>query len=221
MKIWLPIIINLIIASILFIGAIKGKKKGFIYEIVKLFTVCGLGVGIYFLSPVLVNLIAKIGFIQTLITQDILTLPILKSLVILILFTTTYGIVSLIFSLIRKSGNKIFVTNNAKTVKVKGLNREETRRLRKEQRQVLKAQKKQTKQLRLSNMSKKNKIFGVVFGIINAVVIGFVVTLPLKPIFTQIANSQPTIEEVVKGYEYTPYGQLDKVTNIVDRIIGE
>ena len=221
MKIWLPIIINLIIASILFIGAIKGKKKGFIYEIVKLFTVCGLGVGIYFLSPVLVNLIAKIGFIQTLITQDNLTLPILKSLVILILFTTTYGIVSLIFSLIRKSGNKIFVTNNAKTVKVKGLNREETRRLRKEQRQVLKAQKKQTKQLRLSNMSKKNKIFGVVFGIINAVVIGFVVTLPLKPIFTQIANSQPTIEEVVKGYEYTPYGQLDKVTNIVDRIIGE
>lgn len=221
MKIWLPIIINIIIASILLIGAIKGKKKGFIYEIVKLFTMCGLGVGIYFLSPVLVNLTAKIGFIQTLITQNILTLPILKSLVILILFSITYGIVSLIFNLVRKSGNKVFVTNNAKTIKIKGLNKEETRRLRKEQRQVLKAQKKQTKQLRLSNMSKKNKIFGIVFGIMNAVVIGFVVTLPLKPIFTQIANSQPTIEEIVKGYEYTPYGQLDKVTDIVNRVIGE
>ena len=221
MKIWLPIIVNVIIASILFIGAIKGKKKGFVYEIVKLFTMCGLGVGIYFLSPVLVNLITGIDFIQTLITQNILTLPILNSLVILILFTTTYGIVSLIFKLIRNSGNKTFVTNNAKPVKVKGLNREETRRLRREQKELLRTQKKQIKQLRLSKISKKSKIFGVIFGFVNAVVIAFVITLPLKPIFTQIAINQPSIEEIVKGYEYTPYGQLDKVIDIVNKVIGE
>ena len=32
---------------------------------------------------------------------------------------------------------------------------------------------------------------------------------------------KPELTEIEKGYEYTPYGQLDKVTDIVNKVLGE
>lgn len=221
MNIWLPIIVNLLIAGVLLVGAIRGRKNGFVYTITKLVTLCGLGVGIYFLAPVVTNLILKISFINELIIQNIITKPIINSLVILILFGLVSLIVTIIFRLIKSTGNKTFILNKAKSVKVKGINRQETRRLRKEERKLQKEQRKQILELRQSKISKKSRVFGCITGVVLGIIVAFVITLPLKPIFNQIALNQSNISEITKGYEYTPYGQLDKVTDIVNRVIGE
>ena len=73
----------------------------------------------------------------------------------------------------------------SKRIKIKGINREETRRLRKEQKQLDKKQKKDNIKLIRNKASKVSKAFGIIFGILNAIIIAFVITLPLKPIFKQ------------------------------------
>lgn len=221
MNIWLPIIVNLFIASFLVVGAFIGRKNGWKYELIKLLTMCAFGVGIYFLSPIISALTLKISFINNLVFNGLITMSIINSIVIVLLFSLIYLLVSLVFRAIRNSGDKRHTSNRAKVAKIKGINREETRKLRKEQRKFRKEQRLQAIKLRREKASKTSKVFGIIFGIIFGIVFGFVVTLPLKPIFRHVADNQPAIEEIVKGYEYTPYGQLDKVTNIVNKVIGE
>lgn len=220
-NIWLPIVVNVLVLGIMVAGAIIGKKNGFLYELLKLVVLCGCGVGIYFLNPIVVNLIIQIPFINNFITQGLCTIELVKAFSFVILFITTDIIVTIIFKIVKHCKNKnrvktVFV-NTAKPAKIQGINKKETRRLNKEQKKI----NKQNKKLNKKPLSTKQKVFGVIFGLIVSFVFGFVITLPLKPIFTKIAEVQPEIAEVEKGYEYTAYGQIDKITNIVEIIIGE
>ena len=222
-NIWLPIVVNLLILGIMVAGVFIGKKYGFKVEAIKTSILCALGVGIYFLSNVLTPLALNISFLAQAVIAGIISVASIKCLIIDILFMLVYTIISVIIRCVvnKKSKNvstSITKKNKAKLVKPKGPTKEETRKLRKQQKEFIKAQKKQDRLLRKSALSTKSKVFGALLGLFCAIIVGFVVTLPLKPIFNDIANSSDIVAEMGKGYEYTPYGQLDKLTDIVERI---
>ena len=223
-NIWLPIVVNLLILGIMVAGVLVGRKYGFKVEAIKTIILCGLGVGIYFLSPIIVGALLHIEFLAQAVISGVISIASIKLLVIYLLFMIVYGIVSLIIRLIvNKKLNKGLKVNRAKEVKARGINRAETAKLRKEQRRFRKIAKKNNKKLlkenRKHSISKRSKVFGAIVGFICAVIVGFVVTLPLKSIFIDIAHSDSAISDITYGYEYTPYGQLDKVTDIVERIV--
>ena len=231
-NIWLPIVVNVLILGIMVAGAFIGRKNGFLYELLKLVVLCGCGVGIYFLNPVVANLIAKIPFVEHFIAEGFCTLELVKAISFVLIFLVVYLIVTVIFKIIKKvraKKNKIEVKalngkkfiNTAKPAKIQGLNKKETRRLNREQHKLARQRRKQEKELEKASrkpLTKKQKVFGVIFGILTAFIIGFVVMIPLKPIFKGIAEAQPEIAEVEKGYEYTPYGQIDKLIGVVEFI---
>lgn len=225
-NIWLPIVVNVLILGILVAGAFIGKKNGFLYEILKLVILCSCGVGLYFLNPIVANLLTQIPFISKFIANGLCTIELVKAFSFVLLFIITDIIVTIIFKIVKHCKNKNTVksafVNTAKPTKIQGINKKETRRLNKEQHRLARERKRQEKKLAKASrkpLSKKQKAFGIIFGIILAFVFGFVITLPLKPIFTKIAEVQPEIAEVEKGYEYTPYGQIDKLINAVEFII--
>ena len=213
-NIWLPIVVNVLILGIMVAGAFIGRKNGFLYELIKLVTLCVSGVGLYFLNPIVATAVSHIGFIENAIAHNLVTLEIVKAFTLLAMFLVVYLITTIILKIVKKAKQKKVVgINTAKPAKIYGINRKETRRLRKENKRIQKEQKK----LARANESKKNKVLGLIFGLLVAIVVSFVVTLPLKPIFSHISSIQPEIAEIEKGYEYTPYGELDKVTNIVEK----
>lgn len=232
-NIWLPIVVNVLILGIMVAGAFIGRKNGFLYELLKLVTLCACGVGIYFLNPIVADLLVKIPFVEHFIAEGLCTLELIRAVSFVLLFIFVYIITTIIFKIIKKTrakktkvevkalNGKKFI-NTAKPAKISGLNKKETRRLNKEQRKLARQRKKQDKQLEKASrkpLTSKQKVFGIIFGILTAFIIGFVITIPLKPIFTKIAEVQPEIAEVEKGYEYTPYGQIDKLIGVVDFII--
>lgn len=230
--IWLAIIINCVILGILIGGILVGKKNGFVCELIKLLVVLGIGVGIYFINPLISNLCLNISFIKASIEQNLLTLELLHALSFTLSFIICYCIITLVFVIVKRiktKHTKIVITstkdrkyvNSAQAAKVSGVNKKETKKLKKEQKKYLKQRKKQEKELiniNKKNLSKTQKVFGLIFGLIISLVIGFIVTLPMKVIVKNIAQSQPSISQITKSYEYTIYGQIDNLTGVVDFI---
>ena len=162
MNIWLPIVVNSVILGILLGGLFIGKKKGFLYEFLKLIFVAGAGVGLYFLNPILVNLVLRIPIIQTLIDGEVITLAILKSLTLVLAFVLADVILTGIFAIVRKIayGKNHVKANTAKPVKIKGITKAETRSLRKEHKHLVKEQKREERKLAKTQIKKRTKILG-------------------------------------------------------------
>lgn len=213
MSIWLPLITNLVITIILCTGIIVGVKRGFRCELIKLLFLLGAGVGCYFLTPILSNLVLKIQFINEFATMLDFSI---NSIVFMLEILICYLLISIIINNISKCivvGRKNY--NKAKRVKLKGLSRKDTKELRRQEKLFRKQQ--------LQNVYRtfKSRLFGAIFGFIIALVLGFVLMLPVNVTFKKVAEVQPKLEQITKGYEYTIYGQLDKITNISDKIIKE
>lgn len=220
MNIWLPIITNVIIAALLVCGVFVGKKNGWVSQLVKLVVSCGAGVGIYFLSPVLTKLLCKIPFILKLVGTVPFALQALNSLIYFLLFIIVYAIVSLVMRVIRKNKNN---TTKVKVVKIKAPKQKhvrktkEERRLARENRRLRRKQMIEKAKQEAKQKSKVDKIVGAVLGFVMALVVGFVIFMPIKYCFVSLSTT-PALEQIETGYEYTPYGQLDKLTHIVDKI---
>lgn len=220
MNIWLPIITNLIILGILSLGALVGRRNGWKVELTKLILTLGACVGIYFLSPIISSALLKIEFISTLCTQVIGLSSALNSIVFLLLYIVIYSLISIIVTFIaRKCIDNKRSINVAKRIKVKGIDRKTSRQLKREDRKALRLQRKEE----IKNRRKTSKIFGAIFGLLIAFISAFIVLIPFKYISKDISNTYPEVSEIQTGYEYTVYGQLDKLTNISDIInnLGE
>lgn len=210
MNIWLPIVTNLIIAMILIVGAIVGSRNGWRFELGKLIIMLGVGVGCYFLNPIVVNLLGNIDVISA------FPIEIVTGVSFLLLYIVAYIITCITIAGIRVlTGKKVVTNNGARRVKVKGLDKAATRQLRKEEREF----RKQQKQLRV--LSKKSKVFGAIFGVLIALVVGFVLMLPIKATFNHIAKSNEKLEQINTGYDYTIYGQIDKLVDVSNLIIED
>ena len=221
-SIWLSIIINVLIVGIIVSGIIIGKRKGGAYELVKLgalLLVSGLTI---LLAPTVMMLIAKIGFVQTMLDNGLVSTALIKAISVVLLFLIGYILVGILLKVASKilENKAALKIQYAKPAKIVGLSPKETKRLRKEQKQLEKKQHKEQKKFAKESQSTKSKVLGIIFGLIIAILIGFVATLPVKPILNGIADAQPEISEITKSYEYTPYGQLDKVTGLVDTMLN-
>ena len=210
MNIALPIITNLILVSFLLIGLFVGKNNGWKIQLTKLLVLLGTGVGLYFLAPVLFKLeiLQKLAFnlpelIPTLI-------PLVNSLIIFTLFFLVYFVICIIIKIVKSVMlHKKEGYTKSKKVKVK-----QTKDQKKLAKQLLKQKRKELKKQRKT----VDKVFGALLGIVVAFVIGFVFIMPFKYILLNVSNTQTELSEVYKGYGYTVYGQLDKGTDIVNKI---
>lgn len=202
MNIWLPIITNAIALIIVLCGVITGKKSKPILQISKIITLCGLGVACHFLIAPVASLLTKIPFLKNMHELDTLSSASINSISFALLFLTAYILTTIVFSVIsiiisKKHEHGIKVS---KTVRIKaaGKNKRIVNRIHKQPANIL----------------------GCIFGGIIGLLMSFTLFLPVKYIFNDVSKvlDKP---EINSGYEYTLYGQLDKLTGIDDIIIGE
>ena len=214
MNIALPIITNLILVSFLLIGLFVGKNNGWKIQLTKLLILAGTGVGLYFLAPVLSNLLFKLSIFQKLIInipELIPTLyPLINSLIIFTLFFLVYFVMCIIIKIVKS----VMLRKKEGYTKSKKVKVKQTKDQKKLAKQLLKQKRKELKKQRKT----VDKVFGALLGIVVAFVIGFVFIMPFKYILLNVSNTQTELSEVYKGYEYTVYGQLDKGTDIVNKI---
>lgn len=208
MNIWLPIITNLIMLGILVAGIFVGKKNGWKVELSKLIIMLGVGVGLYFLAPVITNALLSIKTLKTLVQaqpQIPYLVPAINSLIIFVLFMIVYMIVSLIASAINKK--VVAKQNGIAYIKLKGKgNGKINRANRKEFRRRIKEARKQ---------KKTSQVVGAILGFVVAALITFVLFMPIKYMFKGLSKVNNNFNS---GFEYTVWGQLDNATDMYDTI---
>lgn len=206
MNIWLPIITNLIMLGILVAGIFVGKKNGWKVELSKLIIMLGVGVGLYFLAPVITNALLSIEtLVQAQLQIPYLVPAIINSLIIFVLFMIVYMIVSLIASAIHKK--VVAKQNGIAYIKLKGRgNGKINRANRKEFRRRIKEARKQ---------KKTSQVVGAILGFVVAALITFVLFMPIKYMFKGLSNIDNNFNS---GFEYTVWGQLDNATDVYDSI---
>lgn len=207
MNIYLPIISNVIILAILVAGLFIGRKNGWATQLLKLGFVVASGVGAYFLAPVIAGLFVKIELLATMMSiKTIMAISFgLIVLVAYILLEIIYAIVKAIIK--RKKENKVKV----KVMKVKSLDKKAARDIRKRERKTRRENRKALKKANRYKISKTSKIIGAILGVITGILVAFIMLLPVKYALRDIATQIPGAEQIVTAYEYTPYGQLDKL----------
>lgn len=202
MNIWLPIITNLIMLGILVAGIFVGKKNGWKIELSKLIIMLGVGVGLYFLAPVITNALLSIDQAQLQIPY---LEPAINSLIIFVLFMIVYMIVSLIASAIHKK--VVAKQNGIAYIKLKGKgNGKINRANRKEFRRRIKEARKQ---------KKTSQVVGAILGFVMAALITFVLFMPIKYMFKDLSQVNNNFNS---GFEYTVWGQLDNATDVYDSV---
>lgn len=206
MNIWLPIITNLIMLGILVAGIFVGKKNGWKVELSKLIIMLGVGVGLYFLAPVITNALLSIEtLVQAQLQIPYLVPAIINSLIIFVLFMIVYMIVSLIASAIHKK--VVAKQNGIAYIRLKGKgNGKINRANRKEFRRRIKEARKQ---------KKTSQVVGAILGFVVAALITFVLFMPIKYMFKGLSNIDNNFNS---GFEYTVWGQLDNATDVYDSI---
>lgn len=217
MNIWLPIVTNVLAALIVVLGIFEGRKNGFGLQWIKALFLCGAAVGVHLLSPIVTNLLVKIPVIAQFTALTTSFKPALNSVVYVILFLLAYLIVSRVITIIRN----VIINRKVKA----DLN---DKKLIKKQRKAI-----------LKSRSKFSKIVGSIFGIVTSLAFVFILIMPLKYVpatmvevkeqineLPEEAREQmniPDFSEAQSAFEYTLFGQLDKVTHIYDlvNVIGE
>ena len=205
MNIWLPIITNLIMLGILVAGIFVGKKNGWKVELSKLIIMLGVGVGLYFLAPVITNALLSIETLFQAQQQIPYLVQAINSLIIFVLFMIVYMIVSLIASAIHKK--VVAKQNGIAYIRLKGKGNGKINRANKREfRRRIKEAKKQ---------KKTSQVVGAILGFVMAALITFVLFMPIKYMFKGLSNIDNNFES---GFEYTVWGQLDNVTDMYDII---
>ena len=228
MSIALPIISNILIAALLVLGFFVGRNNGWKRQLIKLFLVAGAAVGMYFLAPVVARSLLQIEFIAGMITSlEVLYLftPIVYTLLTLLSYLLISAVLSIIFNCIKKSKNKVVTSktkstkvNIAKSIKLTKIEKQNNRRIAKENKKAAKIALKQ----QYTKKQKVGRIFGGIIGIVIAFVIGFIVFLPINA----LQNVAPIDSGLEKIYDTSLYGVVDfdlsdkLVENINNDFIG-
>lgn len=201
MNIWLPIITNLIMLGILVAGIFVGKKNGWKVELSKLIIMLGIGVGLYFLAPVITNALLSIETLVQAQRQIPYLVPAINSLIIFVLFMVVYMIVSLIASAIHKK--VVAKQSGIAYIRLKGKGNGKINRANKREfRRRIKEAKKQ---------KKTSQVVGAILGFVMAALITFVLFMPIKYMFKGLSEVNNNFNS---GFEYTVWGQLDNATNV-------
>lgn len=222
MNIVYSIIANAAIVFAIIMGAVFGRRYGWKATLAKLICLAGIGVGAYFLNPILVNLACKIEVVNQIVNASALNLVLFKSIIFALVTIVAYIIAAVIISAIRKARCKNSIErsigkNTAKRHKPVGLNKRDTKLLRQQQRAAYRNQKRELKATMKMQLH-KSSIAGIFLGIVISIVVCFVVFMPIKHAVKLISETYH-YSDIEYAYEYTPYGQLDKATNVVDFII--
>lgn len=205
MNIWLPIITNLIMLGILVAGIFVGKKNGWKVELSKLIIMLGVGVGLYFLAPVITNALLSIETLVQAQLQIHYLVQAINSLIIFVLFMIIYIIVSLIASAIHKK--VVAKQNGIAYIRLKGKGNGKINRANKREfRRRIKEAKKQ---------KKTSQIVGAILGFVVAALITFVLFMPIKYMFKGLSEVNNNFNS---GFDYTVWGQLDNATDMYDTI---
>lgn len=197
MNIWLPLTINIVFVMILIAGMFIGNKtKGYL-QIFKLLSLCGLGVGCYYLIPAFNQFLLHIPFIEKIHLSLGLNIAVLNSISFAIMFLMGYVIIAAIIGilnlLIKRDKFGVKVSNSVKIKATKGC----------------------------KNFDKKPKnVLGILLGLVIAFMLCYVIMIPTKYVFREIANTNSELTQISKGYDYTVFNQIDKLIDVGELIIN-
>ena len=214
MNIVLPIISNLLIVITLVLGILVGIKNEWKLSLTKLLISLGFAVGLYFLNPTLVSAISKIAFIDNLLQNELITKATLTACTFSVSFVVLFVILSIIMLAIRHHRNEVRYPksqNMVLTKRAKAIDKNTEKVLKKED---IKARKLKRKEL--ARQHKKARVFGAILETLTCIILVFVAFIPVKYVVKNELKDVQTIETV---YDYTPIGQLDKATNVVEFIV--
>lgn len=188
MKIWLPIIVNLVLFLVALAGIFAGRKNKLL-EIPRLICLLCLGIGCYFLNPLFISFIEKTNIVKYF---GALSIETIKSFSFGVIFLIGYILISIIFALIKLGIDR--KVNGTSKIKVKGTDKKLTKQL-------------QENSLEITDRHIKCKrIIGMILGFLASLVIVIVMSFILKYLFIDL--------HIAFGYEYTLFGLLDKVFEI-------
>lgn len=224
MSIALPIISNILIAALLVLGFFVGRNNGWKRQLIKLFLVAGAAIGMYFLAPIVARSLLQIEFIAGMITSLKVFTPIVYTLLTLLSYLLISAVLSIIFNCIKKSKNKVVTSktkstkvNIAKSIKLTKIEKQNNRRIAKENKKAAKIALKQ----QYTKKQKVGRIFGGIIGIVIAFVIGFIIFLPINA----LQNVAPIDSGLDKIYDTSLYGVVDfdlsdKLVENINNVIG-
>lgn len=208
MNILLPIITNTLLVLFLVSAVVLERKNGLL-AIIKTALFAGSIVGCYFLTPVVLPLLSHLTFI----TIDINS-TIAFSSVLAILCVISLGLISLAILITRKAikHKKIKVTKPkiSKVAVKKVQSKEKSKR-------DLKLERARNKKLILP---KGKKVVAGIFGFITALLLAFVIYLPINQIIKEVVINKPELAYLEDIYKYTPFNQLEKVIDL-NKLLGE
>ena len=214
MNILLPIISNALIALVLVLAIFIGKKNEWKLSLTKLILTLGIGVGIYFLNPILTKEISKITFIDNLLQAELVSKATLSSCIFALSFLILFGLMTLVLAIIRHHRNEaryLKSQNMVLTKRAKALDKKTEKVMKKEDRKARKLKRKE-----LARQHKKARVFGAMLEVLVSIIAVFVVFIPVKYI---VKNELKEVQSIETVYDYTPIGQLDKATGIVEFIV--
>ena len=208
MGIYLPIISNVIIAALLFLGVFTGWKQGLQHQVPKFIGMAISLVASYFLTPLLFGLLANISFITTMIQSIAYGAAFIYTITFTLLFIILMVVCMLVFKLIYP---RIHKKDEIARMKIKGIDRASTKALRREEKKV--------KKLNIRPLSLRSKIGGAIVGLVLALVNGFLIMVPIHYICEGVAHENADYAAVTTIYDSTIYGVIDNAIGASDFIL--
>ena len=203
MGIYLPIISNVIIAALLFLGVFTGWKQGLQHQVPKFIGMAISLVASYFLTPLLFGLLANISFITTMIQSIAYGAAFIYTITFTLLFIILMVVCMLVFKLIYP---RIHKKDEIARMKIKGIDRASTKALRREEKKVKK-------------LNIRPKIGGAIVGLVLALVNGFLIMVPIHYICEGVAHENADYAAVTTIYDSTIYGVIDNAIGASDFIL--
>ena len=201
MNIWLPIITNLILLGCFVFDFIFSKKVGLRPTIIRLISTVGLGVGLYFLSPIILK---GLPFLTNIGLSELGLKAFLISSIALVVNTIQCIVFYIIYR--KNKYEHIESVNTAKIKRAKAIDKKAEKSIRREERKARKL----ARVPRVIKKSKANKVFTIIFSVILSLIMSALVYVQIKAVITYV-DTKYDIEQIETGYEYTPFGQLDKL----------
>lgn len=201
MNIWLPIITNLLLLGCFIFDFIINYKVGLKSIITRLVLTIAVGVGVYFLSPVIISglpFLSAIGLTEISIKLFIIGfIGLILNIILSIIFYVVYR---------KNKYEHIDTINTAKVKRARAINSKVDRAIRKEEHRAHKL----SRVPRTIKRSKTNKVFTIILSLILSLIMSAFVYTQIKAVIAYI-DTNYDVEQIETGYEYTAFGQLDKL----------
>lgn len=201
------VICNIVAALILLSGIFTSAKNSWKLALIKFCLTAGSGVGIYFATPALSNIITNVAVESTTIGAILANLGVstltVNSILFTVMFVFAYGLMAIIYNIVRHAMIKSFRNksqNSAKMKRARSINPKAEKLAKRAEWRDL------TTQYKSSNNWFK-RLISILLGSITAIILGLIVLMPFGYVAEDLNKAGKVNLET--GFDYTLNGVID------------